>query len=226
MKPDDIKNAVRNMADWVDKNDQINEMSGATGGPETSLYPSEPGAQHRVKNGRMLSLDDVFLVKGVLDDWFEPLRDRFTVFGDGKVNICLADSSVVLALIARYVASNQKFSTVDLTKPEMKTKLTTAVSLDCKSAKPEITKISQDIDTVLSGGSLAPQQPQSPAPQTPQPSASGAPSNFSQMITTDSRWYELKSTGQVGDVMVHLTQVWDTKDANPKQWKLVYSKLE
>lgn len=229
MKPDDIKNAVRNIADWVDKNDQINELSGATGGPEVSLYPSESGAQHRVKNGRMLSLDEVFLIKGVLDDWFDPLREQFTVFGDGKINICLADSSVIMALIGRYAAANQKFATVDLTKPEMKTKLTTAVALDCKVAQPQVTKIAQDIDTVLSGGGVAPQQSQSPgasAPQAPPASSPGAPSNFSQMITTDSRWYELKSTGQVGDVVVHLTQVWDTKDANPKQWKLVYSKLE
>lgn len=239
MKPDDIKNAVRNIADWVDKNDQINELSGVVGGPETSLYPTDSGPQHRVKNGRMLSLDEVFLIKGISDDWFVPLRDQFTVFGDSKVNICLADSSVTMALIARYVAANQRFSTVDLTKPEMKQKLMAAVSLDCKSAKPEVSKISQDIDAVLSGTNVAPQAPSTAAtpatpaaPATPSPIEGQPPtspavaSNFSQMITTETRWYELKSTGQVGDVVLHLTQVWDTKDANPKQWKLVYSKLE
>lgn len=234
LKPDDLKNAVRNLADWIDKNDQINELGGVVGGMETGLYPNESGPQHRVKNGKMLSPGEVFLVKGIADDWFGPLRDQFTVFGDNKVNVCLADGNVVLALIARYAATNQKFATVDLTKPEMQQKLSAAVAADCKVAQPQATKIAQDIDTILSGGNVAPQAgqspqaqtPSTPAPQTPQSSAPSVASNFSQMITTESRWFELKSTGQVGDVVLHLTQVWDTKDANPKQWKLVYSKLE
>ncbi len=229
-KSDDIKNAVRNIADWVDKNDQINELSGVVGGPETGLYPNDSGPQHRVKNGKMLSLDEVFLIKGVSDDWFDPLRGQFTVFGDNKVNICLANEGVVMALIARYAITNQKFATVDLAKPELKQKLMAAVTLDCKVAQPQVTKIAQDIDTVLGGGNVVPQPGQSPqASGTSEGQQSSAPSvasNFSQMITTDARWYELKSTGQVGDVVLHLTQVWDTKDANPRQWRLVYSKLE
>lgn len=231
MTPDDIKNAVRNIADWVDKNDQINELGGVVGGPEMSLYPSDSGPQHRVKNGKMLSPDEVFLIQGVKDDWFQPLREQFTVFGDNKVNICLADEGVTMALIARYVATNQRFSAVDLTKPDLRKKLMAAVALDCKAAQPQATKIAQDIDVVLGGGAVGPQAGQSqqstPTQSTPTPSSTpSVASNFAQMITTESRWYELKSTGQVGDVVVHLTQVWDTKDANPKQWKLVYSKLE
>lgn len=237
LPPDEIKNYVRNIADWVDKNDQINELSGVVGGPEVSLYDSGSGPQNRVKNGKMLSLDEVFLVKGVTDDWFDVFRDKFTVYGDNKVNVCMADSSVTLALVARYAASNQKFATVDLTKLEMKDKLTKAIAADCKVAQPQTTKIAQDVDTILGGGAVSPQSgPSTSSTQTP-PQTSGTSttpgqqsaavaSNFAQMITTESRWYELKSTGQVGDVVVHLTQVWDTKDANPKQWKMVFSKFE
>jgi type II secretory pathway component PulK len=228
--PEEIKNKVRNIADWVDKNDQINELGGVVGGPEASLYGSEPGPQHRVKNGKMLSQDEVFLVKGVTDDWFGVFRDKFTVYGDNKVNVCMADSAVTMALITRYAASNQKFATVDLTKPEMKDKLTKAIAMDCKVAQPQASKIAQDVDTILGGGAAGSQPSGTETPPTSTTTGQTTPtavaSNFSQMITTESRWYELKSTGQVGDVVVHLTQVWDTKDANPKQWKMVFSKFE
>lgn len=226
LPPDEIKNKVRNIADWVDKNDQINELGGVVGGPEVGLYGSEPGPPHRVKNGKMLSLDEVFLVKGTTDEWFGSFREKLTVYGDTKVNVCMADSTVVMALISRYAASNSKFATVDLTKPEMQDKLTKAIAMDCKVAQPQATKIAQDVDTILTGTSSSTTTP-SPSSTTPgQSSAPSVASSLTQMITTESRWYELKSTGQVGDVGVHLTQVWDTKDANPKQWKMVFSKFE
>ncbi len=239
MPLEQVKNNVRNIADWVDKNDQINDMGGVVAGPETGLYDSTSGPQHIVKNGKMLSVDEVFLVKGVNDDWFGPFHDMITVYGDDKVNVCLADGTVTMALITRYVTGAQKYAAVDLKNPELKAKLLLAIAMDCKVAQPQATKIGQDVDTILSGGTVAPtpgttpgQTPQ-PAPAATPPPASGttpaAPSvasTFSQMITTDARWYELKSTGQVGDVVVHLTQVWDTKDPNPKLWKMVYSKFE
>lgn len=227
-----IKNSVRNIADWVDKNDQINDLGGVVGGPETGLYGSEPGPVHQVKNGKMLSMDEVFLVKGVSDDWLGPVRELLTVYGDSKVNICLANEGVVMALISRYATSNQRFATVDLSKPEMKKKLTAAVTMDCNVAQPQASKIAQSVDTILGGGTVAtPTTPATPAPAPApasgtQPAAPAVASNFVQMITTESRWMELKSTGQLGDVRVQLTQVWDTKDANPKQWKMVYSKME
>lgn len=229
-----IKNAVRNLADWVDKNDQINELGGAVGGPEMSLYGSD--SINRVKNGKMLTMNEVFLVKDVTDDWFSELREMFTVYGDGKVNVCLSGDAVVMAVITRYATNTQRFATVDLKKPEMSTKLLAAVKLDCGVAQPQATKIAQDVDTILGGGTVAPQAgaaSATPSSQTQQQSTSGTQtqgastaSNFAQLITTDIRWYELKSTGQVGDVVVHLTQVWDTKEADPKLWKLAFSKLE
>lgn len=231
MTPEQIKNDVRNIADWVDKNDQINDLGGVVGGPETGLYDTVSDPQHIVKNGKMLSVDEVYLIKGVNDDWFDPFRDLVTVYGDDKVNVCLADGTVTMALITRYITGAQKYAAVNLNNPELKTKLLTAIGLDCNVAQPQATQISQDVDTILSGGTVAPQPGTTaatqPVPQPTVPSTGPAvASNLAQMITTDSRWYELKSTGQVGDVVVHLTQVWDTKDPNPRMWKLVFSKFE
>ena len=227
-KPDDIKNIVRNIADWIDKNDVINELSGLTGGPETSLYDSSSygAASHQVKNGKMLTLDEVYLVKDVLDDWFTPFREIFTVYGDNKVNICQADDSVVMAVLARYLTGNQRFGNIDLTKPELKEAIKTALATACEAPQPKPAEIAQAIDAVLAGNTdnnqgASTSQPANPSSQTPVTA-----SNLTQLITTETQWYELKSTGQVGDVIVHLTQVWDTKGTNPSQWKLIYSKLE
>lgn len=227
---DDIRNLVRNIADWVDKNDQINELGGIQSGAEEGIYRGDAGLAHAVKNGKMLSMDEVFLVKGVRDDWFEPVAGLFTVYGDSKVNVCMSDSNVIMALLARYVTSNSRFSTVDLKKPEMQKKLLAAISVACQVGQPQPTKIAQDVDTVLGGGSLAlvPGQPTTSAPTTPNDptTTGGAASNFAQYITVAPRWYELKTTGQVGDVVVHLIQVWDVKESDPKQWKLLFSKME
>jgi hypothetical protein len=205
---DEIGEVVGNIADWADKNDLINEMGYTTRGSEEGLYKDDD--QQKPKNAKFLSLDEVHLVAGVDDTWFVPLEDMFTVYGDNKINVCLAEDDVVWSLIVSYANQNQGITPLDPRNTEARKKLLDAVKLNCTSAQPQASKIAADLDAAL--GITSGDQPQ----------GSGGFANF---ITTEPRFYSLKLTGQVGETVVNIKTVLDIKDTDPKKWKMLYYKV-
>jgi len=202
-KPEAIDSIVQNIADWVDKNDQINELGNVTKGLETSVY-KETGRQ-QPRNSKMLSLAEAYLVEGVDDKWFLPLEDMFTIYGDSKINVCQADDEVVWALILAYASQNPNAVPINPKNPDAKKNLLDVVKDSCAGAQPQASKIAQDLDTALG--------------------ITGGGGSFASLITTESRFYSLKLTGQVGDTVVNIKTVLDIKDTDPKKWKLLYYKV-
>ena len=204
--PGKIEDAVRNIADWTDKNDVINTPGGTSQGAEVSLYKDEKAP--RPRNTKFLSLDEVHLVDGVKDTWFMPLEDMFTIYGGNKINICMAEDDVIWALIIAYAGQKPDLPPIDSKNADLKKKFVDTVRFSCTGVQPQTSKIASDLDTALGIGGTG---------QT-----SGG---FASLITTENRYYSLKLTGQVGNTVVNIKTVLDTKDQDPKKWKMLYYKV-
>ena len=226
----DIEDIVRNIADWIDADDRMNESGGVSTGNEESLYTAGVTG-YNVKNGKFLTLDELYMVAGVEDAWFLPIKNNFTVYGDDKVNVCIAGDEIVAALIVQYANSNQNVPKINPTDKEKIAKLVDVVKNGCTGVKPDVNAIAQALDTALGVQS-------STAPQTTQPTqtteteqgatttTTSGGSGFASMITAESRYYVLYGSGFVGDTTVRITAVLDTKEAQPARWRYVYWKME
>lgn len=217
VEPKKIEEAVGNIADWTDKNDLINDFGNVGHGPEDGLYKGESDVHP--KNVKFLSLDEIHQVAGVDDNWFMPIEDMFTVYGDGRVNVCLATDDVTWTLILTYAGQNPNIPVLDPKNKEVKKKLIDTIRFSCTGVQAQVAKIAADLDVALGIGGAAITQ------QTSMQGAAVASGGFANFITTEPRYYSLKLTGQVGDTMVNIKTVLDTKDQDPKRWKTLYYKV-
>jgi type II secretory pathway component PulK len=213
-----VNEIVRNIADWVDKNDRINEPGGSSAGSESSFYPAGL-AEYEVKNGKYLTLDEIYMVAEVKDDWFTPIRDRFTVYGDGKLNVCVAPDVMIAALILQYANSNANLPNIDPRDKERMSNLVSVVQNGCTGVNPSVSEIANALNAALTATAAA-------SATTPGGGGASSGAGFSNLITTKSRYYSLKGTGIVGDTEVNIRAVLDTKEAQPRKWKLLYWRVE
>jgi len=229
-----IEEIVQNIADWIDQGDRVNEFGATTTGNESSSYPAGL-TDYSIKNGKFLTLDELFLVAGVNDDWFRPIRENFTVYGGDKVNVCLASDEMVAALIVQYANSSEKVPNIN---PGDKTKMANLVSVvqdGCFGVKPDVNQIAAALDSALGvTGSTTSSTTSSSTDSTATSSADGASSSstttsgsgFANLITTESRYYSLSGSGFVGNTEVKITSILDTKEAQPTRWRMVYWRVE
>jgi len=220
-----VADVVRNIGDWVDSNEQINELQGVEAGPEMVLY-DRLAVGYPVKNGKLTTLEEAFLIDGVADDWFVPLEKYFTVYGDGTVNVCNADDAVIQSVIRRYVEGNPALPPIRLDEPETMVSLVTAVREGCamggvgNALKQQIATSLNTAIGAASGGAQAP----SPGGGTgggTQPATGG----FASLIAAEPRFFSLILTGTVADTTIRIKAVLDVKEADPKKWKLLYWRI-
>lgn len=216
-----VNDVVGNIGDWIDTNTEVSDVSGRGGGIEKALY-ERAGARYPVKNGRLTTLLEAYLIDGVVDDWFGPLMDDFTIYGDGKINVCTASQDVVEGLIRRYVDSNPNLPPLRLEDPEEMGKLLKSILDVCATGVTGDqlkTQVASALNTAI--GAVSTKQPT----QTPQESTGGGavqPAGFEQYIETQQRYFSLKLTGQVADTTVRIKTVLDVKEQDPKKWKMLY----
>lgn len=205
-EPDKIGETVRNIADWTDKNDLMNDLGNVTQGQEDSIYSGEGTTQPR--NAKFVTLDELHLVEGVSDTWFMPLQDMFTIYGDGRINICIAEEDVVWTMILAYASQNPGVPSIDPKNDDLKKKLLDVIRLDCYGTEVNVSKIAADLDLALGITSQSPQG-----------------GGFANFLTAESRFYSLKLTGQVGNTVINIRTVLDVKDSDPKKWRFAYYKV-
>ncbi|MBI4365932.1 MAG: general secretion pathway protein GspK [Deltaproteobacteria bacterium] len=224
-----IREIARNIADWVDKNEQVNERGGAQGGSESAPYAGGE-AEYKVKNGKMLTLDEAYQIAGVSDEWFTPMQDLFTVYGEAKINICSAPPEIVEAVVTGYTLGNPKFPAFTPANREVMAKVLSTVESVCGETQPQPGKVAQEIDTLLTG--LA---PAAALPPTPPGGSAATGTTLASFIATESRVYRLMGIGEVRAVrgedevttaQVRITTVVDVKESDPKKWKMLYWRSE
>ncbi|MFH0800576.1 MAG: hypothetical protein V2A66_10425 [Pseudomonadota bacterium] len=224
-----IPDVVGNIADWIDKD------AGGNKGAARAVYEGA-GIPYAARNGKLLTLLEAYLIDGVMDDWFAPLMDMFTIYGDGRINVCTASLDVVEGLIHRYVDSTPSLPPLRLEDPVEMKKLTDAVLMQCSSGatgdqlKAQISSgLDAAIGAVSSGTPVQPPAaPGQPAPgQAPGAAPGGPPqyTGFAAYLNTASRYFTLKLAGQIHDTTTRIKVVIDIKDNDPKKWKLLYWKV-
>jgi type II secretory pathway component PulK len=211
-----VTDAITNIGDWVDTNAEINEFGGRGGGFEKSLY-DRAEAQYQIRNGKLMTLMEAFLIDGVADDWFAPMMDYFTIYGDAKINVCTTRPDVVESLIRRYVDTTPGLPPLRLEDPEEMARLTTAVAEACASGAVG-GQLAQAVDQALNTaiGTISEEWAEI------QPAAAGAEQGFGAFVSTDPRFFTLKVAGQTLDNTVRIKAVVDVKEADPKRWDLLY----
>ena len=221
--PEDV---VRNIADWVDTNERVNEPGGVMGAPEDAMYKYTERA-YPLKNYKFTTPQEVYLVEGVTDDWFGPLENRFTVYGDEKVDVCSADQDVVLSLIKRYVEGKEDPPAIDFNNPETTEALANAVSDGCglggtgnALANNVATALDNRINELSGVAVTTPETTTQPGSTST--ASTAAPTGFGAFIATERRFMALKMTGMSGDIAVTIRAVLDIKEGDPKKWKLLY----
>lgn len=222
-----IPEVVRNIADWIDPNDGINEIGRGEGGSEEGIG--------RVKNGKLSTQGDIFRVEGIEDSWWAPVSDYFTIYGmadergNPQINVCRAPDEVVQALILRYLESRKDLPPLPPENAAIIQQLVGTVQEGCTGAKPDKAKMAQDLDAKLLE-LLKAQAQTAPPPETQGTAGYAAQTSpFADWIATQSRFYRLKLTGQVKDTLVKINAVIDLGTQggqDPRQWKLVYWKVE
>lgn len=223
-KEADVKQSdvTDNIADWIDSDTEVNELGGRSGGAERSLY-DRLGVGYSVRNGKLLTLTEAYLIDGVIDDWFAPIEDDFTIYGDGKINICTAGQDVVESLIKRYVTSTPGLPPVRLDDADEVARLVKAVMDACAgpgTGEAMVAGIANALTAAINAQAGQPAEPE----QQPEAAsaAAGQDTGFASYITTDSRYFTLKLAGQVMDTTVRVRAVIDVKEQDPKKWKLLY----
>jgi len=210
-----VTEVVRNIADWVDTNEVINELKGVEAGSEISIY-DRIGAQYPVKNSKLISLDEVFLIDGVHDSWFNPLKKYFTIYGDGLVNVCGAEDVVIQNVIVKYFEMTPNLPPIRLDDAETMAKLVSAVKDGCNMGGIG-NQLRQQIVTSLNAaiGSIGGGEAQTDV----------GGSGFANYISSEPRFFSLLLTGMVGDIAVKIKAVIDVKSGNPAQWRLLYWRI-
>lgn len=226
-----VSDVVDNIADWVDKDTDRKDMTGRNKGAERLLYDKQE-APYTVKNSKMLSLMEAYLIDGVSDDWFGPLMDSFTIYGDGKINICTASEDIIEGLIRRYIESMASPPPIRLEDKDEMGRLVTAVTDVCASgasgeglAQAAETALNTAIGEVSPGFIPAPPVTAGAPPQGTEAElepVTQPQTGFAQYISTETRFFSLTLTGQIENITVRIKAVMDIKDQDPKKWKLLY----
>jgi type II secretory pathway component PulK len=211
-----VTDVVNNIGDWIDDNRELNDFDGRTGGAEVSIY-QRIEAPYEVRNGKLVTLLEAYLIEGVVDEWFQPMMDFFTIYGDGKVNVCTTSDEVLEGLVRRYVDDTPDLPPLRLEDPEEMQRLTDAIAEACAQGGTG-DQLKQNINTALAAaiGSIAGAQEPGATP------AGGATGGFADYVSTDSRYFSLKLAGQVGDITVRIKAVLDVKETDPTKWRLLY----
>lgn len=224
---------AQNIADYIDKDEVHNEPGGEERGREVVRSQADTA----MKNGKLLSLEELALVPGMTETVFQKLKENVTIYGaDEKVWVCRAKEPLVRALVLAYSENNPKMEPIKDDNEELLKKATDAVLNNC----PDLALISKELDLALgvveaaSGdGTTETQAAPSTVTQTkegqttqgttPQKSTS---QNFSDLVKDKGGIFGIVGVGLVGESEVKVITVVDTSQGDPKSWKQLYWRVE
>ncbi|MBF0106453.1 MAG: general secretion pathway protein GspK [Deltaproteobacteria bacterium] len=205
---------VHALADFVDNNTNINEFDKVERGSEDSVYGS---VEYRIKDAPYLSVSELRLVAGMSDDILELLRPMVTVYHPSdKINICLAEQSVVDALIVHFTHVSECTTPIDLEEEKDKE--------DLAKLRDEMLSFCPDSSGVASAFNSA-LGIQSTTNQTEE-GGTGCKIEFKDLITDGNDIFRIKSTGSVKGVTTTVTVVIDTSPGNVKDWNILYYQVD
>jgi len=227
------KDLVQNIADYIDRDDAQNEP----GGQERGREGATGGGLIKMKNGKLLSLDELMMVPGMTEDIFQKLKNYVTIYGsDDKIYACRAKEPVIKAMILAYTEGNpSRMEPLKDDNTELLTQAYDAVLNSC----PDLQAMANELDRAL-GATTGTGDGAVPGGATPGPTSSltgstttrgtpgtGTSSNtFNSMLRNDNTMFSLIGIGTVGETQVRIKAVIDTVNANPNRWTTLYWRVE
>jgi len=221
------KDLAQNIADYIDKDDSQNEVGGQDRGREGV------GANGlvKMKNGKLLTLEELTMVPGMTEEIFQKLKPYVTVYGpDEKVYICRAKDPLVKAMIIAYSETNpDKMEPLREENTDLLTKATDAVLNSC----PDTQAMANEVDKALGVAQPGSESTSSTGSTTTLTGAtsgtagttsSGA--SFSDMVKNENKIFTVIGIGTVGETEVRLKTVLDTSSPNPNRWTQLYWRVE
>lgn len=102
-KRDERKEVIAAIMDWVDPDSERTMIGNGctvegTGGDEDGHY-SDLDREYEPKNAKFTTVDELFLVHGVGDDFMQTFRESLTVYPIDRINVNLATARVMYAVI-------------------------------------------------------------------------------------------------------------------------------
>lgn len=221
-KTRDSQDLANKIADYVDKNDSVNEAGGNERGPEMSQYS---GTSLRPKNAKFLTIEELMLVPGMTDDLLTELKKHVTVYkSTDKINACAATDEVLRAMIIAFTMSREDIEDI---RPENEDRLKNAVE-KVREKCPDTGAMGQALNEVLglagpgSAASVSPTtQPSGPGGTPPPPATS-----FASMLTNEETIFRIEAIGTVGNAEVKIVDVINSASPNPDQWRDLYWRVE
>ncbi len=223
------KELAQNIADFIDRDEGVNEA-----GEERGREGVSAGKNVKMKNGKLLTLEELNLVPGMTEPVFKKLKEYVTIYGkDEKVFLCRASEPLVAAVILSYTDNNPKMEPLKDENQELITKAKEAVLNSCPDAKA----MADELDKVL-GVEQAETQPTSGPPPTVKVGDTGGPGtgdpakpatpafSLSNMIKNQADIFQIVGIGTLNDTEVRLKTVIDASSASSKSWKELYWRVE
>ena len=93
LEADNAEEIVDSILDWVDEDNNPRAE-----GAETSYYGTFSDFDYECKNAPLESIEELLLIKGMTLAMYLTVKDKITVFGEGKVNLNTAGSLVMESL--------------------------------------------------------------------------------------------------------------------------------
>jgi hypothetical protein len=224
---------VDNLADWIDKNNLVDEAVGFQGGYEDQRYQ---GGSYTVKNGKLSTPGEILLVAGIGDDIYQKLISNVTIYGDEKVNLCLANESMIKAFVIRYSNVTEEVDPILPDNEELLIEIVAAVQEACMTPNPKAHEVANAVLKVLNlppeAATVASKEPPQPEKteesaqegQVPKPTV--VPTKLTEQISTENRFYSFDLTGSSGDIILNIKAVIHTEDRDPDKWKMLFYRIE
>ena len=223
----DAAQLVQNIADYIDRDDAVNDAEGQDRGREG--ISKDQGI--KMKNAKLLTVEELRLVPGMTDAIYRKIKDRITVYGkDEKVYLCRADDALLEAFVLAYAESNTQIEPLRDDNQELLDKAKEAMTNTCpdlNNARAELNKV-LGIEEGATGDSTSPTGTES-APSESRPSQSSKGSTltgFFGLAKDQASVFSVLSIGNIGETEVRIKAVLDTSTGNSRTWKELYWRVE
>jgi type II secretory pathway component PulK len=226
------KDLAQNIADYVDRDEAITEA-----GEERGREGVSGGRQVSLKNGKLLTLEELIMVPGMNDAIFQKLKPYLTVYGkDEKIYLCRAAEPVAAAVILAYTDNNPKMEPLNDENIELLDKAKEAVLNSC----PDSQAMANELDKVLGVETTPETDSSGSTPETApttvltgetakgkSPVGTGTASfTLTSMIKNQADIYKIVGIGIVGETEVRVKMIVDTAGGGSKNWKELYWRVE
>lgn len=217
--PEELANRI---ADYIDKNDSVNEMGGSERGNESGVYV---GSKAKPKNAKLVSVDELIFVPGMSEELLEEIKNDVTVYGSGdKINACASGDELLKGLIIAY-SQRSDIEPIRADNEERLKNVLTAVREKCPDAQAMTQALNESLGVTTSSSSIGSASSQ-PATGSGTSSAGTIQNSFASMISNNENYFRIKASGTLEHAQVKIEAVVDASNSNPDQWKILYWRIQ